>query len=79
MIFELLFPQFIFFTCLSTIVVLDYKTVQVLGKMKKNTTLAFICASLFLLQGCTNLKKTDDSATKKVKQNKLIHLPKQFS
>lgn len=31
--------------------------------MKKNTTLALICASLFLLQGCTHVKKTDDSAT----------------
>lgn len=32
--------------------------------MKKNITLAFICASLFLLQGCANVKKTDDSANK---------------
>lgn len=38
--------------------------------MNKNTTLALICASLFLLQGCANLKKTDDSAVKnKVDQN----------
>lgn len=34
--------------------------------MNKNNTLALICASLFLLQGCTNLKKTDSS----VAQNK---------
>lgn len=32
--------------------------------MKKNTTLALICASLFLLQGCANVKKTDDSGIK---------------
>ena len=32
--------------------------------MKKNTTLALICASLFLLQGCANVKKADDSANK---------------
>ncbi|MCS3432659.1 hypothetical protein [Klebsiella sp. BIGb0407] len=32
--------------------------------MKKNTTLALICASLFLVQGCANVKKTDDSANK---------------
>lgn len=32
--------------------------------MKKNTTLALICASLFLLQGCSNLKKTDNAALK---------------
>jgi len=32
--------------------------------MKKNTTLALICASIFLLQGCANPKKTDDSAIK---------------
>lgn len=38
--------------------------------MNKNTTLALIFASLFLLQGCANLKKTDDSAIKsKVNQN----------
>ena len=38
--------------------------------MNKNTTLALIFASLFLLQGCANLKKTDDSAIKgKVDQN----------
>ena len=32
--------------------------------MKKNNTLALICASLFLLQGCANVKKTDDSSIK---------------
>ncbi len=32
--------------------------------MKKNTTLALICASLFLLQGCANVKKADNSAIK---------------
>jgi len=32
--------------------------------MKKNTTLALICASLFLLQGCANVEKKGDSATK---------------
>jgi len=38
--------------------------------MNKNTTLALIFTSLFLLQGCANLKKTDDSAIKSnVNQN----------
>jgi len=32
--------------------------------MKKNTTLALICASLFLLQGCANVDKKDGSAAK---------------
>ncbi|WP_299998910.1 hypothetical protein [uncultured Cedecea sp.] len=32
--------------------------------MKKNATLALICASIFLVQGCANVKKTDDSAIK---------------
>lgn len=46
--------------------------------MKKNTTLALILTSLFLVQGCANLKKNDDSAIKsKAVQNNQPSQPAQ--